>query len=91
MTGAGKVTVPIQKTLIQKISENLKVQFKKAECIACIFASIILEQKSIHVLPQYLSCIHKLWKIKQAKCYPQRSTPVNINSYCVRRKKGFLL
>lgn len=88
MTRAGKVTVPIRKSPIQKMCKNLKVQFKTSECTAHILAWIILEEKSVHVLAPYLRCVHKLWNIKKAKYYPQRSTRVNINGYCVRREKG---
>jgi len=38
MTKAGKVTVPIKKILTQKFYENLKVQFKKAECTTGVLA-----------------------------------------------------
>lgn len=87
MTGVGKVTVPIKKVLIQKMYESLKVRFKKLACTACVLSWIILEKRSVHVLPLYLRCIHKLWKIKQAKYYTQRSAPVNINGCSVQRKK----
>lgn len=52
------------------------------------YLELSLNKKSAHVLPLYLRCAHKLWKIKQVKYYTQRSTPANRNA-CAE-KKSFL-
>lgn len=87
MTRARKV--PIKNYKFRKFIKISRCSWRKLNVPTCFLVWIILEQKSVHILQQYLRCVHKLWKIKQAKYYPQRSTSVGINGYCFKSRKRF--
>lgn len=86
---AWKVTVPIKNYQFRKFMKITRCSWKKLNVPTCFLAGIILEQKSVQILPQYLRFVHKLGKIKQAEYYPQRSILNGTSGHCGRSRKRF--